>query len=209
MPQLNDGKQTMLAWTKKMVIKKIVLVAVLVLILAAAALGFRKFIFIDNKTTKIGFEDIGELATQVAYCTEVNVTQASRDFFGVTIPFTESKYIYSYDIEIKAGLNFCDIEWSVDEPTSTIHVTLPEIKILSSSIDPDSFQLYHEAESIFRKITMEENNAALASLKEAAEQDAIANGLMENAQENAKAILTGFFGGVYDLNQYTIQFHSK
>lgn len=80
---------------------------------------------------------------------------------------------------------------------------------MGSSIDPDSFKLYHEAESIFREITMEENNAALASLKEAAEQDAIANGLIENAEENAKAILTGFFGNVYDLKEYSIQFKNK
>lgn len=56
---------------------------------------------------------------------------------------------------------------------------------------------------------MEENNAALASLKEAAEQDAIANSLIENAEENAKAILTGFFGNVYDLKEYSIQFKNK
>lgn len=192
MNQQSDTQNKALTLVKQSVIKKIVFAAIALAVIIAAAIGFKKFISFDNKTTKIGFEDIGELATQVAYCTEVNVTQASRDFFGVTIPFTESKYIYSYDIEIKAGLDFCSIDWSVDEATSTINVTLPEIKILSSSIDPDSFKLYHEAESIFREITMEENNAALASLKEAAEQDAIANGLIENAEENAKAILTGF-----------------
>lgn len=209
MNQQSDTQNKALTHVKQSVIKKIVFAAIALAVIIAAAIGLKKFISFDNKTTKIGFEDIGELATQVAYCTEVNVTQASRDFFGVTIPFTESKYIYSYDIEIKAGLDFCSIDWSVDEATSTINVTLPEIKILSSSIDPDSFKLYHEAESIFREITMEENNAALASLKEAAEQDAIANGLIENAEENAKAILTGFFGNVYDLKEYSIQFKNK
>ena len=115
----------------------------------------------ESKTTKIGFEDIGELATQSAYCTEVNVTEAAREFFGVEIPFTESKYIYSYDIVIKAGFNFEEIEWKLND--HRIEVKLPETKILSSEIDLDSFKLYHEDESIFRQITMNENNEALKS----------------------------------------------
>ena len=38
-------------------------------------------------------------------------TKATRNLFGMEIPFTESKYIYSYDVEVKAGIDFADIEW--------------------------------------------------------------------------------------------------
>lgn len=79
--------------------------------ISAGVIGFQEFISFKNKTTKIGFEDMGELATQTAYCTELNVTDKSKNFFGVTIPFTQSKYIYSYDIVIKAGFDFEEIEW--------------------------------------------------------------------------------------------------
>lgn len=44
----------------------------------------------DSETAKIGFEDIGELATQSAYCTEVNVTEAARELFGVEIPLRKA-----------------------------------------------------------------------------------------------------------------------
>lgn len=60
----------------------------------------------SSKTTRLGFEDIGEMATQAAYTTQVNVTEGSRVLWGVTIPFTQSKYIYSYDVTIKAGIDF-------------------------------------------------------------------------------------------------------
>ena len=75
--------------------KKVITIIAAVFIIAAVVLGVSRHFMTDSKTTKIGFEDIGELATQSAYCTEVNVTEAARELFGITIPFTESKYIYS------------------------------------------------------------------------------------------------------------------
>ena len=201
------GSRSRFSFLKLYITKKVITIIVAVLIIAAVVLGVSKKFMTDNKTTKIGFEDIGELATQSAYCTEVKVAEAARELFGLTIPFTESKYIYSYDIEIKAGFDFEEIEW--EEKGNTIEVRLPEAEILSSEIDLDSFKIYHEDESIFREITMSENNEALKSMKENAEKDAVENGLLENARSNAEEILTGFFGNVYDMDEYEIVFKDK
>ena len=186
---------------------KVIGIVLVFVILAALALGISRYFFTESKTTRIGFEDIGEMATQSASVTEVNVTEASRELFGVTIPFTQSKYIYSYDVEIKAGFDFTEIEWHIND--HTIEVRLPEVKILSSEIDLDSFKVYHEDESIFREITLEENNKALRSLQEKAEEDALANGLFENARANAETVLTGFFSSAYDVDNYKIVFTDK
>ena len=182
-------------------------IILIIAVVCAIGFGVKNYIVSDSKTTKIGFEDIGELATQTAYCTEVNVTDASRELFGMKIPFTQSKYIYSYDIEIKAGFDFTEIEWDVNG--STIEVRLPEAKILSSEVDQDSLEVYHEDESIFRQISLEENNEAVAKLRETAVNDAIENGLLENARENAESILTSFFAEVYDMDEYKIVFIDK
>lgn len=63
---------------------------------------------------------------------------------------------------------------------------------MSNEIDLDSFKVYHEEESIFSPITLDESNEALENLKKTAQDDAIANGLFENARSNAETILTGF-----------------
>ena len=83
---------------------------------------------------------------------------------------------------------------------------LPEVKVLSNEIDLDSFEVYLEDESIFQQITLEENNEAMAELKDRAEENAVANGLLEKARENAETILTSFFAQVYDLDEYEIVF---
>ena len=201
------GSKGRFSFLKLYVTKQVITVVVIILVIVAVVLGVSRYFMTDSKTTKIGFEDIGEFATQSASCTEVNVTEAARELFGLTIPFTESKYIYSYDIEIKAGFDFKEIEW--EENGNTIEVRLPEAEILSSEIDLDSFKIYHEDESIFREITMEENNEALKPMQQKAEEDAIANGLLENARSNAETILTSFFGNVYDLDEYEIVFKDK
>ncbi|WP_072524442.1 DUF4230 domain-containing protein [Clostridium sp. Marseille-P3244] len=187
--------------------KRIIMLLVLLIVIVLIIIGVRRVVSFDNQTTKIGFEDIGEIATQSAYCTQVSVTDSSRKLFGAKIPFTQSKYIYSYGVIIKAGFNFEEIEWS--EKENTIEVKLPETKILSSEIDTDSFKVYHEEESIFNQVTLEENNTALKELKQEAEEEAVANGLLDNARSNAEAILTGFFGQVYDLDQYKIVYEDK
>lgn len=181
--------------------------ALLIAIVAAIGVGVRVINVSESKTTKIGFEDIGEMATQSAYCTEVNVTEDAKELYGMRIPFTQSKYIYSYDIVIKAGYDFNEIEWK--EKNKTIEVKLPEAKVLSNELDMDSFKIYHEEESIFSKITLEENNDAVKKMKLNAQENAIANGLLENARSNAETMLTGFFADEYDLDEYKIVFKDK
>ena len=70
---------------KKHIKPKTILYLVIVLAVAGLAFGVGKEFNTESKTTKLGFEDIGELATQVAYCSEVNVTDESRDIYGIKI----------------------------------------------------------------------------------------------------------------------------
>ena len=181
-----------------------ILTLVLLLTVGLVGVGLGHTWSTQNKTTKLGFEDLGQLVTQAAYCTEIHVTDAARDLFGVEIPFTQSTHIYSYDIKITAGLDFEKIDWDI--VGTTIEEKLPPVEILGNEPDLDSFKVYYEEESIFRPIRLDENNEAIKEMKQQAEADAIANGLLENARSNAETILTAFFAGVYDLDEYTIQF---
>lgn len=186
-------------------LKNIVLIAlVVVLAITVVELGFKVSHTTESKTTKLGFEDIGEFATQSAYCTEVSATANARKLFGHNLPFTQSNIVFSYDVVIKAGYDFSAITWDVHD--TTITVKLPEVKVLSCEVKEDSFKKYVEDESIFTPFTLDDNNNAMKALKETAQTDAIANGLYENARSNAETMLTTFFSSAYDMDQYTIEF---
>ena len=190
----------------------------LILVLVVAFIGAGAFIFggkmkedqmqHESKMTKFGFEDIGELATQEMIGTVVHTEKTAQSLFGLEIPFTQSQYIYSYDFDIKAGYDFSYIKYEIkdDEENKEILIYLPEAKILSTEILTDSFEVYYEKESIFKRITLSDNNIALKDMKKLAEDNAVSNGIYEKAKSNAEIILKAFFAQYYDLNVYTITF---
>lgn len=190
----------------------------LIFVLVVAAISGGAFIFggklkedemqHESKMTKLGFEDIGELATQEMIGTVVHTEKTAQSLFGMEIPFTQSQYIYSYDFDIKAGYDFSYIKYEIkdDEEQKEILIYLPEAKILSTEILTDSFEVYYEKESIFKRITLSDNNIALKDMKKLAEDNAVSNGIYEKAKSNAEIILKAFFAQYYDLSVYTITF---
>ena len=184
--------------------KKAIQMVLVVVVLMVVSFGVGKAFSTESKSTKLRFGDLGELVTQVAYCTEVSLTDVNRDIFGLGIPFTNSKYIFSYDVVIKAGFDFEQIKYQ--EKNDKIQVILPDPYIISAEVDENSYKIFHEQESIFRKISLSELAIARQELKQQAIKDAIDNGLYDNAKANAEMLLTAFFAQGYDLNEYTIEF---
>lgn len=193
------------------------IIAVIIIILLCAVLVYtrkeaKSNYVSDEKITEIGFENIGELATQSVTTTTVRVETKDLKLFNVSIPLTQSKYIYTYNTTIKAGINFSDVKWQLgytDDTSHNIYVDIPEVKTLSADIDLDSFKVLHEENNIFSPITLTEHNDSLIQLRENALSDAINSGLYDRALDNAKTILTSFISQVYPSNEYSIIFSER
>lgn len=193
------------------------IIAVIIIILLCAVLVYtrkeaKSNYVSDEKITEIGFENIGELATQSVTTTTVKVETKDLKLFNVSIPLTQSKYIYTYNTTIKAGINFSDVKWQLgdtDDTSHNIYVDIPEVKTLSADIDLDSFKVLHEENNIFSPITLTEHNDSLIQLRENALSDAINSGLYDRALDNAKTILTSFISQVYPSNEYSIIFSER
>ena len=193
------------------------IIAVIIIILLCAVLVYtrkeaKSNYVSDEKITEIGFENIGELATQSVTTTTVRVETKDLKLFNVSIPLTQSKYIYTYNTTIKAGINFSDVKWQLgdtDDTSHNIYVDIPEVKTLSADIDLDSFKILHEENNIFSPITLTEHNDSLIQLRENALSDAINSGLYDRALDNAKTILTSFISQVYPSNEYSIIFSER
>ena len=193
------------------------IIAVIIIILLCAVLVYtrkeaKSNYVSDEKITEIGFENIGELATQSVTTTTVRVETKDLKLFNVSIPLTQSKYIYTYNTTIKAGINFSDVKWQLgdtDDTSHNIYVDIPEVKTLSADTDLDSFKVLHVENNIFSPITLTEHNDSLIQLRENALSDAINSGLYDRALDNAKTILTSFISQVYPSNEYSIIFSER
>ena len=101
-----------------------------------------KEVEITSEMIREEIRDIGELATEEYEYTAVETYDESKSFNGFEIPFTQSKFIFSYDGNIKAGIDYSSIEVEKDDAKKQVLITLPKAKILSSEIDEKSFLLY-------------------------------------------------------------------
>lgn len=191
-------------FAKKYLTKKIIIAVVIVCALCIVSMGIGSRFSTSSETKTIGFENIGELATQCAYCTEINVIDEAREIFKIKIPFTQSKYIYTMDFEIKAGFDFGEIKWDVKK--DKIVINMPQVKVLSNEPRTDKVKIYHDKESIFKQIDLKNVLISIDDMKKDAEKNAIANGLYENAKTNAESIITTFLAQEYNLKEYKLEF---
>ena len=193
---------------KNLLLVSLVVILISITIIAAMLIQTRKN-QVESRNIAFGLKDMGELVTQAGYFTNVQSSTSTRQLFGMDIPFTTSKYIYSYDGVVKAGLDFAGIEVQVDDANRIVTVLLPEIEILDVNIDNDSLKIYDESQSIFTPLHISDVNEAQIELKEQVRQTAIDNGILEEAEKNARTIIGGFLSGTMDLKNYTIQFEAK
>ena len=167
--------------------------------------------FTDTEKTITGdiiqssLTDIGELATEEYYYTGVESFDSSKSFQGFELPFTTTRFIFSYDGVIKAGIDFTGIKVEKDDLKKLVTVTLPKAEILSSEIDEDSFRLYDEKQSIFNPLHVTDVNDTIRDLKAKAEADAEKKGVLKRADKNAQVLIKQFLKSTYDLTDYTIK----
>lgn len=147
----------------------------------------------NTKTTKLGFEDVGELVTQTGYLTIVEDTKTHRTLFkSFKVPFTESRQIFSYDVEVDASVDFSKISYKANDEKKEIEIKLPHSKIYKVTLDLDSLNVYLDTESLFSRIDLKKHNEAIKKLKEQAVADSKANGILTAADKNAKKLINGF-----------------
>ena len=151
-----------------------------------------------------GLNDMGVLVTQEYDFTDVTHYSSIRKFLSIELPITESSFLASYDGAVTAGVDFRAVDVRRDEDAKTVTVTLPAAEILSVDIDPGSFVLYSEKTGLGNPISAEDFNSALVELEANAREKAVARGLLDRAEENARVLIRGFLEGLVS-EPYTIR----
>lgn len=159
------------------------------------------------ETVKLQLNDTGELDTQVAYAKEVGEPKKDDlDVLGIRIPFTGAKKLFSVPFTIKAGMDFSEVNLEVDDSSRIIKIKLPEVEVHSCEGDYKDAYVWDESNSVFQSISLPDTFEELSKMKETAIQDAINNGLLDNAEENAKVLIEGFVSQGFNLkDDYKIQ----
>lgn len=172
--------------------KAMKIITIFIILLFLVFLGFKYSKSLNHKETIIdfGFKDVGELVTQEWYGRILEDSTKDRKIFKkVSVPFTESRIIFSLDVEVTAGLNFKEIEQDISEDGKTVTITLPKAKIYKYYQVPNTFNSYLDDESWFTNINSKERHDLEDAVVEKGKEKALEAGLLEKADKNAKTII--------------------
>lgn len=143
---------------------------------------------VNVQSTKLNFEDVGELVTQSANTTVVIDNKDSKKVLNtkLKISFSDRRLLFSYNVKVDASVDFTKIQQEVME--SKIILKVPHAKVYSAETMKDSLKKYIEEGSY----SLEETNESLKAIEDQAKVDAVNNGLLTQADENAKMLLINF-----------------
>ena len=164
---------------------------------------------VDISLINSKIQDIGELATIEYMYTDAGKFEDPAKLFGKDIPFsfTTKSFIAKWDGTIKAGVKIDQIIVEINDADKEIIVHMPKAQILSHEIDDDSIETLDEKDGLFNPIKIEDVREFDAVSKDAMEQRAIENGILDKAYDNAKGIIEKLINNdvVKELG-YTIKF---
>ena len=168
---------------------KILLIVVVIILIVMLGVVVPNKIKHRETVLEFGFKDVGELVTQEWYGRILEDSSKDRKIFNkFSVPFTESRIIFSLDVEVTAGLDFTEIEWQLKDE-NTIIIKLPKAEIYKYYQVPNTFNSYLDDESWFTNIGSQERHGLEDAVVEKGKQTALDAGLLEKANKNAKIII--------------------
>lgn len=182
----------------------------LVLVLLFAGSRIPSLIKTRETLIDFGFKDVGKLVTQQWYGRMVEDSSTDRTIKDlIHIPFTESRLIFSIDVEVLAAIDFAEIEYEMMEEENKVVISLPHAEIYKAYEVQNSFKFYLESESIFNNISAEEQQAMKDKIVDDAKEKALETGLLDNADANAKTLITNMVRGNERTKDYDVEFQYK
>ena len=164
----------------------------------------RAVITVNTKTIQDGLVNMGFLVTQEYYFTQVETYSKDKNILFV-IP-TTSGFTYSYDGAVMAGVDFAQIKIETDADRKFITVKMPASEIQAVTIDKDTFKIYSEKDSLWNPLKLEDYNISLVEFENAAKDKAVASGILERSDEQARNLVREFIASLPNTGEYTISF---
>lgn len=161
-------------------------------------------ISVSTDTIRDGLANMGFLVTQEYYFTQVEKYTKEKTILKFIT--SSSEFMYSYDGAVMAGIDFEKIKIKTDEDRKTITVDMPDSEIQTVTIDKDTFKIYSEKESLWNPLKLEDYSISLVEFENAAKEKAIASGILERSDAQARSLVREFIISLPNTGEYTVSF---
>ncbi|WKD57278.1 hypothetical protein CAPI_03590 [Corynebacterium capitovis DSM 44611] len=179
------------------ILRYVLALLALAAVLIAALFVVRPTLFGMGKTSMTSeslgaaFNEIAELSTEeYAYSRVGSFDQRGFQIAGRTVPFTGRNFLVTYDGTVKAGIRNAElIEVRLDDTVRTLSITTPHAEVLSSTISPESINVYDQSMNPLNQVRVQDVSAFLAEQERNAENTAVEQGLLERADRRVEELL--------------------
>lgn len=148
-----------------------------------------------------------ELVALKYYYTDADTYENYKELFGIKIPLTTDRVVFTYDGVMSVGIDLSEVEYIIDNEKKSITIKMPDVKILSNDIDENSFAFPYESDSIFNKTDFEDYTELLGALEKSKEAALLANtDFMDDALENAEDVIKQLLTVADETKEYKVEF---
>ena len=153
-------------------------------------------------------QQVGEITTVAYDYSGIAVESDCAEFIVWEVGFTRNRIEVEYEGTIRAGYVIDDIHFELDQENKTITVTLPEVQVFSNEITDQEIEW---DDNFFNHIDPDIAADLIDEAKEEELDEAIDNGLYQDAEANAQETIRGVITNlcdyevVFDNNQAITQ----
>lgn len=131
---------------------------------------------------------IVELSTIVYNYTDILSYKDNIQVNGLDIPFTNKSFLIKYSGYIKAGIDLESLKFNIIDKNN-IKITMNKAKVLENVIVEEEVEFFNEKDGLFNKLNFKDLYAVLIGEKEKNKENAIKNGLLNEAEKNGDEII--------------------
>lgn len=173
------------------------LLAALVILLVAAAIVVRPSWFrvgeerITADSIGASFNAVAELAVEeYVYSNVGSFDKEGLVLRGFEVPFTGRNFLVSYDGVVRAGVKHTDaITAEVDNAAQQLQLTVPQVEVLSSTIDAESVVVHDQSMNPLNQVRVEDVTEFIAEQERSAKDQAVEQGLLDRASDRVEDLL--------------------
>ena len=138
---------------------------------------------------------------------DAQIYENNKKFFGVKLPFTEDKVVFTYEGTISLGIDMSKAKYNVDNENKKITVDLPEIGIIANEIDSGSFEYPFVSDSVFNNTNMPDYTKLIDILKDEKAKDILADTeTLDQCMANTKMVITNLLLNSDKTKDFTVEF---
>jgi hypothetical protein len=156
---------------------------VLALMLGINSMKITRMKRYDTTTVLSKIIHIQELATVKYSYSGVIGFKDNFKILNIGVPLTDKYFLLKYNGYLKAGVDFSRVKVNING--DKVHVSMPPAQIFDVVIDENSVTVYGESENAFNPIKISDYNKALIDEKATMRQDAIRQGILKDADNQA------------------------